>query len=126
MRGSVKGWSGVQSRAAERRGVGGTLILPGVPVPVGVCNHGSISTCSYLIWTVACPTTLTLHKAAQDPTSSLQKWVTDNNLQEALQALSALFNNSIIEFVEVDLAGKRWNGNAGALALENVAEVFKV
>lgn len=52
--------------------------------------------------------------------------MTDHNLQESLQPLATLLNNSIIELVKVDLSRQWGDGDAGALTLENVAKVFKV
>lgn len=69
---------------------------------------------------------LTLNKRTQDATSSLQERVTDDNLQESLEAFPALLDDGIVKFVEVDLAGQRRNGDTCALALENVAKVFKI
>lgn len=59
-------------------------------------------------------------------TPGLQQRVTDDNLQKPLETFSALLDDGIVELVEVDLSGQRGNGDAGALALEYVAKVFKV
>lgn len=49
-----------------------------------------------------------------------------NNLQEPLQTLPTMLNHVIAEAVREHLARQRRDGNARALALEDVAEVFKV
>jgi hypothetical protein len=68
----------------------------------------------------------TLDKTSEHATSCLQQRMANDNLEEPLQTFPALLDNGVVELVEVDLAGQWGNGNAGALALENVAEVFKV
>ena len=50
----------------------------------------------------------------------------NDDLEESLQALSALLDHGIVEFVKVDLSGQRRDSNASALTLEDIAEVFKV
>ena len=52
--------------------------------------------------------------------------MSDNDLEESLQPFPTLLNDGIVKLVEVHLAGQRRNGDAGTLALEDVAEVFKV
>ena len=49
-----------------------------------------------------------------------------HDLQEALQPLPPVLDDVVAEAVREDLAGKRGDGNAGALTLQNVAEVFEV
>jgi hypothetical protein len=67
-----------------------------------------------------------LYKTAQHATSSLQKRMSNNNLEESLETFPALLDNGIVKLVEVDLSGKRRNGDTSAFALEDIAEVFKV
>ncbi|KAB8356482.1 hypothetical protein FH972_024065 [Carpinus fangiana] len=50
----------------------------------------------------------------------------NHNLQETLQALTAVLYDVVAEAVCEYLAGQRRDGNAGRLALEEVAEVLKV
>lgn len=69
---------------------------------------------------------LTLHKAREDLAPSLQQRVADDDLQEALQALAAVLDHVVAEAVGEDLAGQRGDGDAGRLALEDVAEVLEV
>jgi hypothetical protein len=52
--------------------------------------------------------------------------VADDYLQEALQALAAVLDYVVTEAVGEDLAGERRDGDAGGLALEDVAEVLEV
>lgn len=52
--------------------------------------------------------------------------MTSHNLQKPLQTLAAMLNHVIAEAVRKHLARQRRNGDARALALEDVAEVFKV
>lgn len=69
---------------------------------------------------------LTLHKTAQDLASRLQQRVCDDKVQKVLQALPALLNDIIAEAIGKDLARQRRDGDARALPLEDVAEIFKV
>ena len=50
----------------------------------------------------------------------------NDNLEEPLQTFPALLDNGVVELVEVDLSGQWRNSDAGALTLEDVAEVLKV
>jgi hypothetical protein len=50
----------------------------------------------------------------------------NDNLEEPLQTFPALLDDSVVELVEVDLSGQWRNSDAGALALEDIAEVLKV
>lgn len=68
----------------------------------------------------------TLDKTSEHTTSCLQKRVTDDNLEEPFQTFPALFDNGVVELVEVDLSRQWRNGDAGALTLKNIAEVLKV
>lgn len=68
----------------------------------------------------------TLNKASEHATSCLQKRMADDNLEEPLQAFPTLFDNGIVELVEVDLSGQWGNSDTGALTLEDIAEVLKV
>lgn len=77
--------------------------LPHVPIPAGV-----------------------LHKRGQHLTARLQQRMADDDLQEALQALAAVLDDVVAEAVRKDLAGQRRDGDAAALALEDVAKVLKV
>lgn len=52
--------------------------------------------------------------------------MTSNNLQETLQTLAAVLDDVVAEAVRKDLAGQRGDGDARALALEDVAEVLEV
>lgn len=47
-------------------------------------------------------------------------------LQESLQTPSPLFDYCIVEAIQVNLAGKRWDGHACGLSLEQIAEDFEV
>jgi hypothetical protein len=68
----------------------------------------------------------TLHKGGEDLTPSLQKRMAHHNLQEPLQALPPMLNHIIAKAVREDLPRQGRDGDAGALPLETVAEVFKV
>lgn len=68
----------------------------------------------------------TLNETPEDATSCLQQRMANNNLEEPFQAFPALLNDGIIELVEVDLAGQWRDCDAGALALEDIAEVLEV
>lgn len=50
----------------------------------------------------------------------------DDNLEELLEPRTATLDDVVAEAVGEDLAGERRDGDASALALENVAEVLKV
>lgn len=50
----------------------------------------------------------------------------NDNLEEPLQSFPALLDNGVVELVEIDLARQWGNGDAGALTLEDIAEVLKV
>ena len=52
--------------------------------------------------------------------------MTGDNLQETLQTLAAVLDDVVAEAVRKDLAGQRGDGDARALALEDVAEVLEV
>lgn len=70
--------------------------------------------------------TLTLNKAREDLTPSLQQRVTNDYLQETLQSLTTVLDHIITEAISEDLARQRGDGDAGRLALEDVAEVLEV
>jgi len=69
---------------------------------------------------------LTLDKASQHLTTSLQQWMTNNNLQEPLQSLPPMLNHIIAKPVREDLSWQRRNRDSRRLALQNVAEVLEV
>lgn len=50
----------------------------------------------------------------------------DDDLEELLEALAAVLDDVVAEAVGEDLAGQGRDGDAGALALEDVAKVLKV
>lgn len=50
----------------------------------------------------------------------------DDDLEELLEALAAVLDDVVAEAVGEDLARERGDGDAGALALEDVAKVLKV
>lgn len=52
--------------------------------------------------------------------------MSDDDLQEALQAVAAMLDDVVAEAVGKDLPRQRRDGHARALALEDVAEGFKV
>lgn len=70
--------------------------------------------------------TLTLHESAQHTAPRLQKRMSNNNLQEALQAPPPLFDHAVVKAVEVDFTRQRRNRNTRALTLEQVPEDFEV
>jgi hypothetical protein len=67
-----------------------------------------------------------LDKTSKHATSCLQQRMANDNLEEPLQTFPALLDDSVVELVEVDLSGQWRNSDAGALALEDIAEVLKV
>lgn len=69
---------------------------------------------------------LTLDKGSQDLAPCLQQGMTDDDLEELLEACATTFDNIVAEAVGEDLSGQRRNSDTGALALENVAEVLEV
>lgn len=69
---------------------------------------------------------LTLDKGGQDLAPCLQEGVTDDDLEELLEACTTTFDNIVAEAVGEDLSGQRRDSDTGALALENVAEVLEV
>jgi len=69
---------------------------------------------------------LTLHECSEDSRTGLQQRVTNHNLQKSLQAFPSLFNDSIVELVEVDLPWKRRYRDPRAFSLQDVPEVFEV
>ena len=50
----------------------------------------------------------------------------DNDAEELLEAGAAALDDVVGEAVGEDLAGERGDGNAGALALEDVAEILEI
>ena len=68
----------------------------------------------------------TLDKTSEHATSCLQQRMANDDLEEPLQTFPALLDDGVVELVEVDLSGQWGNGDAGALTLENIAEVLKV
>lgn len=50
----------------------------------------------------------------------------NNDLQKSLQSSSPLFYHAVVEAVEIDLSGQRGNRDSRTLALEQIAEHFKV
>ena len=52
--------------------------------------------------------------------------MSDDDLQEPLQAFASMFDHVVRETVGEDFARQGRDGHAGALALEDVAEVFEV
>lgn len=71
-------------------------------------------------------TQLTLHKAPQHLTPRLQQRMPDHDLQEALQPLPSMLDHIVREAVREHLAGKRRDGHARGLPLEDVSEVLEV
>lgn len=69
---------------------------------------------------------LTLHKTSQHLATSLQKRMSNHNLQEPLQALSPMLNHIITKPVRKDLSRQRRNRNPRRLPLQDIAEVLKV
>lgn len=49
-----------------------------------------------------------------------------DNPQEPLEPLPSMLDHIIAEAVREYLAGQRWDRDTGGLALEDVAEIFKV
>jgi len=49
-----------------------------------------------------------------------------HDFQKAFQSFPTLFNDSVVELVEVHLARQRWYRHSCALALQDVAEILKV
>lgn len=56
----------------------------------------------------------------------LEKWVTGNDTQKPLEALSASLNHFVREPVREDLSRKRGNIDPCRLALKNIAECLEV
>lgn len=52
--------------------------------------------------------------------------MTDDDTQELLETGAAALDDIVAEAVREDLAGERGDGDAGALALEDIAEVLKI
>jgi hypothetical protein len=69
---------------------------------------------------------LTLHKCRQYFAARLQQWVADYDPEELLQPGSAGLDHVVAEAVGEHLAGQRGDGDAGALALQDVTEVLEV
>jgi hypothetical protein len=84
-------------------------------VPVGVYRRQCTLVCQ-----PSCA--LTLNKGCQHLAARLQQRVSDDNLQEALEALAAVLDHVVGEAVCQDLARQRRDGDARRLALEDVAE----
>lgn len=72
------------------------------------------------------PRLLTLDKGGEDLAPRLQQRVPDDDLEELFQAGAAALDDVVAEAVGEDLSRERGDGDAGALALEDVAEVLKV
>ena len=69
---------------------------------------------------------LTLHKSTQHAAARLQKRVSDNDLEEALQSSPPFFDHAIVESVEVDFTRQCGDRDTRALALEQIAEHLEV
>lgn len=69
---------------------------------------------------------LTLYESGEHLAPGLQEGVSDDDLEELLEAGATAFDDVVGEAVGEDLAGERGDGDAGALALEDVAEVLEV
>lgn len=67
-----------------------------------------------------------LYKCRKHFAASLQEGVSDDNLQEPLQALPTMFYHVVRKAVCQDLAWKRWYRDPGGLALQDVAKPFEV
>jgi hypothetical protein len=67
-----------------------------------------------------------LDKSSQDLTPCLQQRMPDNNLEELLQSRPPPLDDVVAEAVGEDLTGQGRDGDAGGLALEDVAEVLEV
>jgi hypothetical protein len=68
----------------------------------------------------------TLYKASQNLTPGLQQRMPGHDLQKPLQPLTAMLDDVVAEAVREDLPRQRGDGDARALALEDVAEVLEV
>lgn len=68
----------------------------------------------------------TLHKRPKHLTPRLQQRMPHHDLQEPLQPLPPMLNHLIAEPIRKHLAGQRRDGHAGALALEDVAEILEI
>jgi hypothetical protein len=68
----------------------------------------------------------TLDKGGEHLAARLQQRVANDNLEELLEAGAAALDDVVAEAVGEDLAGQGRDGDAGALALEDVAEVLEV
>lgn len=69
---------------------------------------------------------LTLHKSSQHLAPRLQQGVPDNDLEELLQPRSPILDDLVTEPVGKHFAGKWRDSHSGALAFQNIAEVFKI
>ena len=69
---------------------------------------------------------LTLHESTQHAAARLQKRMSNNDLQEALQPSPPFFDHAVVETVEVDFTRQCGNRNTRALALEQIAEDLEV
>jgi len=67
-----------------------------------------------------------LYETSQNLATSLQKWMSDHNLQESLQALPPMLNHIITKSIRKDLSRQRWNRNPRRLPLQDIAEIFEV
>jgi len=52
--------------------------------------------------------------------------MTDDDLEESLQAFAAVLDHVVREAVCEDFAGERWDGYSCAFPFEDVSEVFEV
>lgn len=52
--------------------------------------------------------------------------MTNNNLQEPLQALPPMLNHIITKAIRKDLSRQRWDRNSRAFPLKNIAEVLEI
>jgi hypothetical protein len=82
---------------------GQAVELPGIAIPIRV-----------------------LHKCSKNLAARLQQRVSDNDLQELLEAGPPALNHIVTEPVREHLSGQRRDGDTRALSFENVAEVLKV
>lgn len=68
----------------------------------------------------------TLDKSGEHFAARLQERMPDDDLEELLEAGAAALNDVVGEAVCKDLAGEGWDGDARALALQDVPEVLEV
>lgn len=68
----------------------------------------------------------TLDEGSQDLAAGLEERVANHDLEELFETSPPALDDVVRESVGEDLAGKRGDGDAGALTLEDVAEVLEV